>query len=738
MNTDRPNLRIFVKTVLTALACAAALFASENITNYSSPVTANDFLKWGDTLWVATSGGLRAHNLRDAAAGRFIGNSRVFPDLHLTAICRDSRGNMWIGSRKGYLYMRSPRGQFTTFSAYRHSEWGITSLQSYGDLIVVGSNKGVSLFDPVKGVAMRNSVRIADFSNPRVNVIEARGNMLFLGCDDGVAYLDSLNVVPLSQRNFYDPGIWKTRRGGPVHAIAFAGDTMSAHSTPSAEFRGMVYTTADSGWIMRDGRRATRITPWGTIQKLFNEDDRRLWIGTLDGFYYSWSAEAGEGGLFVPPEQHRIDGMTLRLGTRAVTAGDGNVWFLPMVPFPNVQWHHGIYRFDGAQWFLYNDNTHRYQFGYIGDHGMQGAAIGSDGTLWAGTSGGNVKHVDPVHNTVGQLIMGYGAFRNVNYALYGEGDILWGKQDALAMDSTGYLWVAVWQSDHGSLVCYDPRHHPVSSMEHNPARAHYRRFFTESPLKTVNITALNVDADNRVFAYDPNQQQLTIFSHSGNPLTDSIKVERVYSGFAAVSEIQTAEDGTTYIASAGGLRSVASGSLEIKTVDSTLTNILSMAIRGNIMWLGTRTNGILRLDLDSGERRWINESSGLPSNSIISLALDKRNGRLWIVTDEGISHLDTGRESRRAQPKSLRAFPNVFSVSGKMQGARRITFTGLEPRATVTVYTVNGSLVAKAEAQLFNENEWRAEWAPRRNLTPGTYIAVAKPSGKRTKIILKP
>jgi len=736
---------ILIKALLPALLCAAAISASDNITSYASPVTANDFLRWGDTMWVATSGGLRLHNFAEGGAHGMIASSSVFPDLHLTTLCRDVRGDIWIGSRKGYLYRMTPRGQFTVYSNYKLSGWGITSLYAHEreDLIIVGTTGGVSLFDPVKGVALRNAARIANFTNPRVNAIEVFGDTLFLGCDEGVAYIDGLGAVPLSNRNFYDSGIWKTRRNGPVQSFVRIDGGLSAHPAPAAVFRDVEFVAADSGWLNNNGQRypLSRITPWGTVQKLFNDGDRRLWIGSLDGFYYSWMAQGDV------PEQHHIDAMTLRRATRVLAANDGNVWFLPEVDFPNAQWHQGVYRFDGMRWFLYNSHTHPGQFGFIGDGAVLGGVVGGDGTFWAGTSGGSVKHIDPIRNTAAQLIIGANDFRNLNYITNNDGDIVWGKSDALARDSSGYLWISVWRNNHGSLICYDPRYRPVSLLEHDPPRARYRRFFTEPPLKTENITVLNVDAGNRIFAYDYSQNMLTIFKHDGNPLSGGITVDTSFTDYGMVSAMVSVEDSTTYIAAVNGLRKVRAGSKVVEIVDSSLTNtsITSVAVRGSVLWLGTPTNGILRLDLavDAADterrRRWINEASGLPSNNIRSLALDRSGGRLWILTEEdGISQLDVGRAVATVSGKSMRAFPNVFSVSGSSQGARQITFEGLESGSSVSVYTLNGSLVARAGVQRFNENEWRAYWTPRRNLTPGTYIAIAKPSGKRTKIILKP
>jgi ligand-binding sensor domain-containing protein len=735
MKTARPKLNIAARIFLLTLAfaCASAPLASESVTSYAAPVTVNDFFRWGDTIWVATSGGVRIHDLR-SDEGTLVADSRIFPDMHLTAVVRDSRGNMWFGSREGYLYRRTPRGQFTVFSNYKLADWGILSLYGHSGLIVVGSNRGVSLFDPAKGVALRNATQIADFSNPRVNTIISLRDTLFLGCEEGIAYLDSLHIVPLAQRNFYYSGIWKTVRGGSVASFVNINASIRSAPAPAVIFRDRVFMAGDSGWVLNNGTRWLRVHsssgPTGGITRLYNEGDRRLWIGTEDHYYFTWDGED-------LPEQQWIMGFSMRRASRVVAAPNGDVWFLPVVPHPNVTWHHGIYRFDGRNWHMYNDHAHAGRFGYIGDGDALAGVPGRNGTFWAGMSGGNVKHIKPDSNTAAQLIVGNRAFRNFAYIADGVGEIQWGKVDALAMDSTGYLWISVFDSELGSLICYDPSRPPVASLEAEPARAGFRRFFTEPPFITRSITAMAVDGDNRIFAYGLNNA-LTVFRHGGDPLTGGIVIDTVYANFGVVRTMVAADDGAVYILGNSGLLRVAAGTLALESVDETLTNVTSMALRGNVAWFGSQTNGVLRYDLDSGEKRWIDESSGLPSNNVSSLAMERRSGRLWVATEAGISQIDVGRETRAARGRGLHAFPNVFSASRSTQGAERITFAGLERRASVSVYTINGSLVAKVDAQQFNENEWRAFWAPRRNLTPGTYIAVAKPSGRRAKIILKP
>ena len=730
----RIKLDFAKKIPLIVLVCAAASFPAGNIVNYASPVTVGDFLAAGDTLWAASSGGLVAQDLRGGGKA-LISNAKIFPDPHLTALCRDSRGNLWIGSRRGYLYRRTPRGQFTAYSNYKVSDWGILCLFSYGDLIVVGSNRGVSLFDPQRGVAVRNATGISTFANPRVNAISAFRDTLFLGCDEGVAYLDSLDVVPLAQRNFYYPGIWKRREGPNVSAASFVntGRSVAADSVPAVMFRGHLFRAADSGgvrWEQGGGPRSKKVIPSGKILKLYNEGDNRLWVGTDEVFYYSYDGES-------EPEQHWIEGLSLRRGSRLAAAQNGDVWVLPVASYPN-SWYHGVYRYDGSNWHMYSSLMYGDRFGYSGDGGATGLAFGRDGTLWAGTWGGNVKHIDPAKNTVGQLILGNKGFEAVSYYdNVAPAWNVWGKVDALSVDSSGYLWASVYDHDRGSLICYDPRYAPAP-WETNPVKARYRWFFDEFPLKTTNISELSVDAGGRIYAYDAPQNRLTVFRHGGSPLSGGIEVDTTYSSFGVVTAVRAAPDGGAYIAGAGGLTKIPAGSLKVEAIDNTLTNVSDLAVQGRVLWLGTATSGVLRYDLDSKEKTWTGEAEGLPSGNVASVAIDEKKGYLWILSDAAVSRLDIGRAAKPASKEAAQVFPNVFSISGKTQGASAVTFAHLGQRSTVSVYAVNGALVAKVVSERFTENEWRAMWTPKSNLAPGTYIAVIKPSGKKVKILLKP
>ncbi|MFP4013522.1 MAG: two-component regulator propeller domain-containing protein [Chitinispirillaceae bacterium] len=708
------------------LLCASVAHPLERLINHCSPMTVNGFVVAGDTLWAASGGGLVSHDLKNGSS-KLLSSAKMFPDPNLTSICRDPDGNLWMTSDRGYLYKRTQDGRFAVYSTYHTSAWRLTSVLFHDGMVIVGANKGVSLFDPEKKVALRNGVNIADFTNPRVNRILVFEDTLFLACEEGVAYLDSLDDDPLKKRNFYYAGIWKTRPDSAVvkDLVVSAGSVLPQPS-PSVVFQGRLLTSRN-GNILSEGEVQAYVAPSGNITSLYNENDERLWIGTDETYYFSYDGER-------EPVEYGIEGIPLKQGTKILAASTGDVWVVPAVPRTGASWHHGVARYDGNRWSLYSNSTLGPAFGWIGEGDAFGISEGDNGSVWVGTYGGNVKHIDPFQNSVGQLVVrDYSSFR---YTESGEGDIPWGKVDALARDSSKFLWMTVWESPNvGSVVCYDPRYKPVSS-ETDPVKAHFRRFFPASSIAD-NKAALHVDKNNRIYLYNGNNR-LVIFRHNGNPLADGIETVYESQNIGLVTGMETGEDGATYITTSKGLYRIGRNETKLSVVDSELSAASCLAVQGSILWMGTSTNGMLRYDILTGEQTSYDEGNGMLSNNILSLSYNEKDGELWILTDVGVTQMDVGAASTISRSENMKVYPNPFSMSRKNQGTSSVTFARLAPRSTVSVYSFDGSLVSKVDSRYVSDYEWRAEWTPDTRLSPGTYFVVASPSGKKTKLMLLP
>ena len=71
----------------------------------------------------------------------------------------------------------------------------------------------------------------------------------------------------------------------------------------------------------------------------------------------------------------------------------------------------------------------------------------------------------------------------------------------------------------------------------------------------------------------------------------------------------------------------------------THSQITCMTADGNTMWIGTSNNGLFQADLNGNIIRSFTENTGLASNNVTCIAVDKK-GYKWIGSDYGISKFD--------------------------------------------------------------------------------------------------
>ncbi|KMQ51983.1 NHL repeats containing protein [Chitinispirillum alkaliphilum] len=663
-----------------------------------------------------------------------LSDSRRFPDPYLTSIISDKRGNIWIGSRNGYLYKRTPEGVFHTFSNYNRAGWGILDIYPHNDLLIIGSQRGCSVFDTKKGVALKNSAAIGSFSNPRVNKVTLFRDTLYLGCEEGVAVLTS----DISRANFYDRTVWRTvQTDSAVVDFQIRNRELIPSSVPVVSFKNQSYS-AMGGMVMLDSVPALDFGERETVTALYNDGNNHLWVGTDDQFFFGWDGQNS-------PYQIKIEGLPLKNINRIYAAKNGDVWLLPAFTHTDgyQPWYTGIIRFDGSQWDMYNSYTFgNYSFGNIGYGNMTDIAEDRSGHMWVGTWGGNVKKIDPAQNNVSQLYIG--EKDDPEFGYYTEGGFLgFGLSRALSTDSNGFLWISVHDHNLGSLVCYDPGRIPDDSRD-DPLQAGFRRFFPkESPYHADYIKLIEVDRDNRIFLVD-SRDRLLILEYSGNPLERGITVRHQSTSLGIISDIAASPDGRVYVASTNGLYTFLPNTTTPVKLKSSLGNTNSIAVQNeNVFWIGTNDDGLIRGELhpyrqDSVSLQFITTDNGILSNSIVDISVNREKGLLWVATDAGVSKLYLGSQSRLSSDEKIEVFPNPYSVSNRHQGADRITFSKLEPRSTVSLYSVDGQLVAQLESERISDYEWQSGWRPPQDIVPGTYVVLTRPSGKKAKLLILP
>ena len=95
-------------------------------------------------------------------------------------------------------------------------------------------------------------------------------------------------------------------------------------------------------------------------------------------------------------------------------------------------------------------------------------------------------------------------------------------------------------------------------------------------------------------------------------------------------------------------------------------DVWALARQGEVVWAGTYEGGLTRIDPDGGMRRYTQAGNGLPSDTVLSLAVDAA-GVLWVGTDKGLARQQVDRFESVLLP-GADGEPMVYSLSLQKDG----------------------------------------------------------------------
>jgi hypothetical protein len=750
------NNRLFLTCCMLFLL-AGAVFSYDRFVNYTSTLSVNDFASDNDVLWVASSGGLYRYS-RVGGAGTLYSDPAQLPDPSITSLCLDANRTLWIGSAEGYLYKRPLKGRHRVITSYFSAGWRITDIIPYGRYLIIGSEKGCSVFDTAKLAASRNATGFGSmFVNPRVNAVAVYRDTLLVGCEEGVAKLYAGGGA-LENASFYDPSIWTadTVHRFPVKAFVVRQDGYSVLRTSGAMFQGRLVTAndtvndRDSCELFAD---STRIAAFPSrVTSIFDGGGGACCIGTKYNYFYLWD---GNDTVNVA-----IDGPAFTTAQRVYVDREGLTWVLchQMIP--------GISVFRNGRWTLYTPEKYpsmEWPFLLGGD--FRGIAEDRAGRMWFGTTGVNVKKYDREKDAWTQICIGCADYGVVG-AFYGVVPELiscssWAKSEAIALDSNGFLWIATFNNDAGSLICHDPSFDPpIPPVDTSlpPAVKHYRYFCPPGdPVHSRNIGCLCVDVANNLVVgegFEGNGKIHVLRYQGKNPLEQGLSsVTEIPLSYGIVYDAAATKDTLTYITTSTGfytlntkLNTCQSG-LWIPDIwspvprdtliDSTIRAVRTVEMEDDhIMWIGTTDSGLIRYDLSNHSRTLVNETNGLLCNRIYDLSCDRKNGYLWIASERGVSRYSLGYIVGRKNTGTALVYPNPFSRRRHAE----VIFEKLPPSSRVLVYSVSGALLASLSPEESGTYGSVCVWRPPASVVPGVYLYTVRSGNEnfRGKLIVTP
>lgn len=236
----------------------------------------------------------------------------------------------------------------------------------------------------------------------------------------------------------------------------------------------------------------------------------------------------------------------------------------------------------------------------------------------------------------------------------------------ILFDSRGWLWVTSLQADAG-LFCAKMNNTPLDASDDETK-------FVSGHFKNQDGVSYDI---NQLYAFvEDRNGQMWIGTDAG--LFVLVSPKKFFDGSVTFNQIKVPRnDGT-------GLADYLLSSVAVQTI----------CVDGaNRKWVGTKDNGLYLVSADGLEtiHHFTTENSPLPSNSIVSIAIEETSGEVFIGTGAGlVSYMSDATEPAVALDESrLHAYPNP--VRENYTG--EISVTGFTQDCSVKITDTAGTLI---------------------------------------------
>lgn len=671
-------------------------------TAYTNMKRINAVLPLGTDVWAATAGGAFRFRRSDSTYVVFR-TLEGLADNNVLSIAIDEEGTLWFGTEKGGISRYSPSlGRFLpTLTDLVKTR--INSLRFLGGQLLVGTQEGISLLEPVPGRPGKWQTKEtydalgALAKGTEVLALTVFSGILYAGTPSGVAQTD----LTRSGINLLDPMSWRvTKYPGKVSAFAKADSVLLATTSKgimrlvgttgwvydgilgvqgiTADRSGRAYAGKDKSVYQRVDRRWTQVADLSSLVMSMAADSAgTVWIGT-----------AGDGlkrlvnGRQVPmPPLH---GPSDNRFTDVVAGGDGTIWAVSNVKDNEITGP--VMHFSGKEWQSFTRRD-----GLPAAPGNPVAVtVDQNGRAWVGTYGAGVA----VRDTTGLWTL----FDERNSALQASDNREFVVVNRMVTDRSGCIWMSNFTA---GLAVFQGFPLPRTQL-YTP---------DQDRLPSGLCTAIAID-ENGIKWVGTFNSGFFLFDDGGTPLARGDDRTIFFSTASPDGQIDLTSDkvsdmgvdrtGAVWIATDQGLN-VMSGSYSAVSGTYT-TSVWRVYGTSN----GLPSDVITRLCLDPSGNLWVGTdgglaqilpdgrvgavfthlNSGLMEDDIAALAFRESTGELMIGTKKGLSLLRVGVSAPGKTSAGIAASPNPAGP-----GARSVRISGLIRGDITKIFTVAGELV---------------------------------------------
>lgn len=575
------------------------------------------------------------------------------PDNSVSALLVDADGATWIGTQNGLVQFDGVTIRPVTPDIGRD----IRALLQAPDGAVWAAeySRGIYRIDPLS----RTSERVVELDENVLKMGISADGTIWIGTESSLFHLDQDSNQLVVQRL-------------PVQDM----EIRAVHGTAN----GDLWVGGPSGYgrvFQEEGRWRAPVADWRTtiavdsvyVSSIADGPDGTLWIGTQ-----------GHGLNLVDPV---TDTVTSYIHDRADVTTIGNDYVYDILPQDDAVWVAGLYSDGQAGLSRFDPDAkefERYRFRpadpeSVGSFGGLSLAEAPDGSVLAGFIHGGLTILSPEglpvqfwnessRNTVRKLpSVDVGAVLPMNdgTVLVGFlGDGLYRRTSEtgvsvpiaspvsyvldLAPGADGTTWMAAWSGLYALDSALAPRQVLLETGNRQP------NIFTLEPTMSGAVWAGS--NQGRLYRLGPDGVTVDRFVIDGMTRLDRVE------------GISVDGDGRVWAAVGGHL-------YWMRMDDDSFSEVqidgLDMDIRfvdvdpSGDVWLGTRYDGVARLDVETGKIDWVTEATGLLYNGISGLVVDN-HGCVWIATERGLHGLAPSSMELSVYPSTALTTFNKFEL----------------------------------------------------------------------------
>ena len=645
-----------------------------------------------DTLLVATSGGLLVTGPDALLPGKIFTNLDGLGTTDLTDVIIDAQGRKWV-TGNGRLLKFNPVGseQFL----FQDNDNNLIRLQCIaddGDYLWVGYPAGLVLFNKTTdGGLIQDSYQMFGRlpASPSVNDIFVSGDSIWLASAAGIAVADKSDVRLLKLSSswvsfnavsnpelagatpqrlvIYKNQLLVATSNGLFRCDRSPGDTVFTELSyfPTANFTDLrierdtlfVYCNRGSGFMVDSTVRSLPTTGLPTSPYTGVGTGINRWAALSSGGIYRTDAGQFQKYQYVGlPNNNVID---IAVGPSGMPSAA--FFQQPMADLVDSQWVSESYNVTSFATHLITDST---------------------GVRWAGLFGGGLWR------------LGDGAPRHFDTT----GTTLRGNNDP------GYNYIVIsgmaCSGPHVFLSCYRSFDgHPVTfaQIDNIETRSGWGAFGIADGITDTFIVSLDWGGNYVAAATEANGLYLYYCGPDPFDKSDDTShfLNRANSFLRSdnVRVVKFAPDSSLWAGTNYGLSHFDRGIDRFVDVNlpagvgPDITDI-EFDSRG-VLWVSAR-NGLARFDPNSGEFRTIHAiSSGLISDDIRCLTVNRKTGDLWVGTSAGVSVLKSPVTLLSESIEDVWAFPNPFVIDSPDDS---LSVNYALP-GTVSIFDISGALV---------------------------------------------